>query len=90
MPASDKPTMEEVDRLVARLEPEISRRFRERGVSPEEAAERLDSALVELVFRWNRVGDRERWLLGKLDPDAAPGAASNPGRPKPPGKEPED
>lgn len=87
MPASNRPTIEEVSRLLKKLEPEIARRFQEKGVSPEEAARRIDDALVALALRWNQVGDRERWLLWKLDPGTGPVDA---GSSEPTGKEPEE
>lgn len=67
MPASDHPTPEEIQRLAEKLRPEIVRLFQTQGLSEAEAAERLTAALKELAFRWNRVGDRERWLLLALD-----------------------
>jgi hypothetical protein len=42
-------------------------RFLLEDVSPAEAKARLETALRELVFRWDRVGDREQWLLRALD-----------------------
>lgn len=70
MSSSDRPTPEEIKRLVAKLRPEIVRRFYEQGLSEEEASERVKAALRELVYRWNRVGDRERWLLLALSGEA--------------------
>ena len=63
MPSSHRPTPEEILRLAEKLGPEISRRLQAQGLSPAEAAERIETALRELTVRWNRVGDRERWLL---------------------------
>ena len=83
MPSSDRPTPEEIQRLVAKLRPEIVRRLRDQGLSEAEAAERVKAALRELAYRWNRVGDRERWLLLKLSGEA-PKLSTNPR------KEPED
>lgn len=67
MHTSDRPTPEEIQRLTDKLRPEIARRFQAQGLSETEAAERLTAALKELAFRWNRVGDRERWLLLALE-----------------------
>jgi len=83
MPSSDRPTPEEIQRLVAKLRHEIVRRLHDQGLSETEAAERLKSALRELAYRWNRVGDRERWLLLNLSGEA-PKLSTNPR------KEPED
>ncbi|MFL6293999.1 MAG: hypothetical protein ACJ759_24140 [Thermoanaerobaculia bacterium] len=63
MASSDRPTPEEINRLMEKLGPEIARRFRAHGLSDAAAAARLETALRELAYRWNRVGDRERWLL---------------------------
>ena len=38
-------------------------RFLAQGVSEKEASARVKAALRELSYRWNQVGDRERWLL---------------------------
>jgi hypothetical protein len=67
MAYSNRPTPEDLERLMERLGPEIARRFRAQGLSNEAAKERLETALRELAYRWNRVGDRERWLLQVLD-----------------------
>lgn len=83
MPSSDRPTPEEIQRLVAKLKPEIVRRLHDQGLSEAEATERVKEALREVAYRWNRVGDRERWLLLKLSGEA-PTLSTNPE------KEPED
>lgn len=67
MTYSNRPTPEDFERLMERVGPEIARRFRAQGLSDEAATERLETALRELAYRWNRVGDRERWLLQVLD-----------------------
>jgi hypothetical protein len=67
MPSSRRPTPEEIQRLAQKLGPEVSRRLHAQGLSPAEAAERFETALRELADRWNRVGDRERWLLLALE-----------------------
>ena len=77
MPSSDRPTPEEIQRLVAKLRPEIVRRLQGQGLSEAEAAERIKGALRELVYRWNRVGDRERWLLLSVSGEA-PKLSTNP------------
>jgi hypothetical protein len=83
MPSSDHPSPEEIQRLVAKLRPEIVQRLQELGLSEAEAAERVKAALRELAYRWNRVGDRERWLLLKLSGEAPKLSTT-------PEKEPED
>ena len=37
-----------------------------------EADLRIAKALVRLSYRWDRVRDRERWLLDRLRKDLAP------------------
>lgn len=64
---TDQPSSEEIDRLLEKVGPVAAERFRERGVSQVDAVMRVVDALVELSYRWNRVGDRERWLLEHLD-----------------------
>ncbi|HWM92260.1 MAG TPA: hypothetical protein VN493_15955 [Thermoanaerobaculia bacterium] len=83
MPSSDRPTPEELQRLLAKLRPEIVRCLHDQGLSETEAAEFVKSALRELAYRWNRVGDRERWLLLKLSGEAPKLSTT-------PRKEPED
>lgn len=67
MTYSNRPTPEDLELLMERLGPEIARRFHAQGLSDEAALGRLETALRELAYRWNRVGDRERWLLQVLD-----------------------
>lgn len=70
MPSTDHPTIEEILRLVAKLRHEIVRRLEAQYLSEEEAKERVKAALRELAYRWNQVGDRERWLLLKVSGEA--------------------
>ena len=70
MSPADDPNLEEILRLVAKLRPRIVRLFLDLRLSDEEVKERVKDALRELAWRWNRVGDRERWLLLKLGGDA--------------------
>jgi hypothetical protein len=67
MAYSDRPTAQDFERLLDRLAPEIVRRLGARGLSETEMAVWMEEALTELAWRWNRVGDRERWLLERLD-----------------------
>ena len=77
MSPSNRPTPEEIQRLVAKLRPEIVRRLQDQCLSEAEATERVRSALRELAYRWNRVGDRERWLLLAVSGEA-PKLSTNP------------
>jgi hypothetical protein len=83
MASSERPNLEELERLVERLGPEILQLCMSRGISELETAKLVESALVTLSHRWNRVGDRERWLLKHLDEETR-------NRPDAQRKEPED
>jgi hypothetical protein len=80
MPSSDRPSAKELNQILDRLAPEIARLLHGRGFSVSEAVKLVSDALVALAHRWNRVGDRDRWLLKTLDeqtrdrPGAPPGA----------------
>lgn len=57
----------ELERMVRRLAPEISRIFRDRGASEEEARRLLGETLVAFSRKWGRILNRERWLLRALE-----------------------
>jgi hypothetical protein len=59
----NRPTRDAIDQILERLGPELARSFKEQGLSQAEAATRLAGLMLELAARWDRVGDRERWLL---------------------------
>ena len=60
-------TRDAIGQILKKLGPEITRRFQEQGLSQAEAATRLASLMLELAARWDRVGDRERWLLDAVN-----------------------
>jgi hypothetical protein len=66
MSISGKPTRDDLRRLVDRLRPRIMRLFARHGVPREEAEMRVTAALIRLSYHWDRVRDRERWLLTEL------------------------
>jgi len=66
MPSSGKPTQDDLQRLAVRLQPKILRLFQRHEVSRETAELLLTAALTRLLYRWDRVRDRERWLLSAL------------------------
>lgn len=68
---TDRPSSEEIDRLLDKIGPVVVERFREKGISEVDAVIRVADALVALSYRWNRVGDRERWLLEYLNKEPA-------------------
>jgi hypothetical protein len=63
----NRPTRDAIDQMLERHGPEIARRFHEQGLSQAEAATRLAGLMLELTARWDRVGDRERWLLDAVN-----------------------
>lgn len=66
MPSSGKPTRDDLRRLVDRLRPKIARLFERHGVPMKESEMRVTAALVRLSYQWDRVRDRELWLLTEL------------------------
>ncbi|MFL6264135.1 MAG: hypothetical protein ACJ76Y_30995 [Thermoanaerobaculia bacterium] len=66
MSSSSEPTRDDLRRLVDRLQPKIARLFKRHGVSTAEAESRVAAALIRLSYRWDRVRDREVWLLTEL------------------------
>ncbi len=83
MSSSGEPTRDDLRRLLDRLQPRIARLFERHGVSTLEAERRTAEALIRLSYRWDRVRDRERWLLDALRKDLA-------ARPEESSKEPMD
>jgi hypothetical protein len=67
MSSSGEPTQDELRRLVDRLRPKITRLFERHGVSAADAESRMTAALARLSYRWDRVRDREGWLLTALE-----------------------
>lgn len=63
MPSSDRPTDQDLARLLDRLRPKIIRRLRLSGVPEAEAERMVGEALIGVAYRWDRVRDRERWVL---------------------------
>jgi hypothetical protein len=57
---------EAVAELVLRLRPEIQRLLAEFEVPEREATEILREIVVLLSYRWDRVANREAWLLATL------------------------
>jgi hypothetical protein len=66
MSSSGKPTRDDLRWLVDRLQPKIARLFKRYGVSTAEAERRMAAALIRLSYQWDRVRDREVWLLTEL------------------------
>lgn len=66
MSSSGEPTRADLRRLVDRLRPKIARLFERHGVSGEESEMWVTAALIRLSYQWDRVRDREGWLLTEL------------------------
>ena len=66
MSSSGEPTQDELQRLAVRLKPKVLRLLQRYDVSGEEAELLLTAATIRLLYRWDRVRDRERWLLTAL------------------------
>ena len=66
MSSSGEPTRADLRRLVDRLKPKIARLFERHGVSGKESEMRVTAALIRLSYQWDRVRDREKWLLTEL------------------------
>lgn len=67
MPFSDRPTGLDLERLLDRVRPRTRTIFRQRQIPEVDAEEMVAEALMEIAFRWNRIRDREHWLLGVLE-----------------------
>ena len=61
-PRGDEPVAE----LLARLRPEIELLFASYGLAEAEAEEVMHELLFMLIYRWDRIGNRELWLLAAL------------------------
>jgi hypothetical protein len=57
----------ELEQVIRRLAPEISRIFREHGASEDEARQALGLSLAGFSRKWGRVANPERWLLRALE-----------------------
>jgi len=57
----------ELEQMLRRLAPEISRLFKDRGASEEEARRLLGETLAAFSRKWGRILNRERWLLRALE-----------------------
>jgi hypothetical protein len=66
MTSSSEPTRTDLRQLVDRLKPKIARLVARHGVSGKESETRVAAALIRLSYQWDRVRDREKWLLTEL------------------------
>lgn len=65
-PDGPRPEDEPIADLLARLRPEIEHMLAAYGLAETEAEEVLHEIMFMLVYRWDRIGDRELWLLTTL------------------------
>ena len=77
----NRPTRDAIDQILEKIGPEIARRFKEQGLSQAEGITRLADLILELAARWDRVGDRERWLLEAVN-RTPPGLSTTPKEPE--------
>lgn len=61
------PEKGELEQMLRRLAPEISRLFRDRDLSEAEARRLLGETLAAFARKWGRILNRERWLLRTLE-----------------------
>lgn len=67
MCAKARPTQEDLDLLLEGLRPEAAALFEARGIPEDEAERLLAEAVMEAVWRWDRLRDRAGWVLKTLD-----------------------
>ncbi len=65
--SSNRPTREELDKLLAKIRPRMARLFLRHGVPLEEAACLAAEAWRSYLYRWDRVRNPEWWLLDWLE-----------------------
>jgi hypothetical protein len=66
-PSAESPAKGELEKMVRRLAPEISRIFGQYGASEVEAKRVLGETLTGFSRKWGRLVNRERWLLRNLE-----------------------
>jgi uncharacterized membrane protein YccC len=64
---SAPPEKGDLERMLRQLAPEIARIFREHGATEAEARRALGDALASFSRKWERIANRERWLLRNLE-----------------------
>lgn len=67
MSSSDRPTDQDLADLLARLRPKIIQRLQLQGVPVEEGERILGEVLTGVAYRWDRLRDREQWVLESLE-----------------------
>jgi hypothetical protein len=64
---AERPTRQELERVLERTRERIESLLRRRQCTSKIATELLREALVVLAHRWNRIGDRDQWLLDRIE-----------------------
>ncbi len=67
MDSRDSERSAELQELLRAMRPRILELLRRHRVPEEAAAEIVHDTFIALAVRWNRVGDRQAWLLGTLE-----------------------
>jgi len=83
--APERPTKQDLDRLLESTRERIAFLLRRHRSSPETATGLLREAMVALMHRWSRVRDREQWLVDRIE--KALRRAENPSREEAPDDE---
>ena len=66
VPPSGTRNDEPIAEMLERLRPEIEYLLAVHGLEEGEAEEILHELLFMLIYRWDRIGDRDLWLLSAL------------------------
>ena len=65
--AAERPTRQELEGVLERTRERIASLLRRRQCTSKAATELLREALVVLAHRWNRIRDRDQWLLDRIE-----------------------
>lgn len=80
--AAQRPTRQDLDRVLERTRERIEFLLRSHQCTRETATGLLREAVVALAHRWSRVRDRDQWLLDRIEKAAR--RAENPSLEEPP------
>jgi hypothetical protein len=64
---SERPTKQDLDNVIKKIRLRIDDLLWSYGLVPETATEPLREAVLALAHRWNRVRNREQWLLDRIE-----------------------
>lgn len=80
MPFHRAADQEPILRLLSQLASEIEPLLERHRLTPDEAGEVLREILLLLAYRWDRIDDRELWLLATLERNCLRQSARRRGR----------